>query len=114
MAQLHTGALIGAMALAGAVAMCNPASPTIPAAPTIENLQTAYNREANVAGGLHDRDLKIVGLECAAAEGAKYACQVGFVKDEDGADRVYLDAALIERRGASDWKLLRGLCRRLL
>ncbi|MCC3246961.1 hypothetical protein LG047_16830 [Methylocystis sp. WRRC1] len=114
MARFSKAAAVGAIALAGATVMFKAPATGAATAPTIENLQAAYNREANVAGGLHDKDLRIVGLECATVEGARFACQVGFVKEEEGADRVYLDAALVERKSAEDWKLLRGLCRRLL
>jgi hypothetical protein len=63
---------------------------------------------------LHDDDLEIVGVDCHAGAPARFLCQVGFVKQNDDPDRVFLDAALIERRAGGGWKLLRGLCKRLL
>jgi hypothetical protein len=82
--------------------------------PTMAALQQAYDREKNAAGGLHDDDLEIVGVDCHAGAPARFLCQVGFVKQNDDPDRVFLDAALIERRAGGGWKLLRGLCKRLL
>ncbi len=60
-------------------------------------MQSAYDREAAVAGALHDPDVVIVGVDCAAFDATKFTCQVGFKKRDENSDRVYLDAALIER-----------------
>ena len=87
------------------------ASPT--ARPSIGDLQRAYDREAADGGNKHDKDLVIVGVDCAASGATRYICQVGFKRSEENSDRVYLDAALLERQ-SEGWKLLRGLCRRLL
>ena len=84
------------------------------APPTTPELQAAYDREVEVAGSLHDKDLKIVGADCHPGDPGKFVCQVGFVEANIDPDRVYLDAALVERTEAGQWKLLRGLCRRLL
>jgi hypothetical protein len=84
-----------------------------PQLPSVAGVQAAFDREAIVADGKHDRDLKITGLECMPDQ-AKYFCQVNFVRTEQASGQVYLDAALIERRDDGDWKLLKGLCRRLI
>jgi hypothetical protein len=81
--------------------------------PSVAGLQAAFDREAIVADGKHDRDLKITGLECTPDQ-SKYFCQVNFVRTEQSTGQVYLDAALVERRDGGDWKLLKGLCRRLI
>jgi hypothetical protein len=80
--------------------------------PTVADLQGAYDREAGQDSALHDKDLKIVGAECQPAESARFFCEVGFVKTGDDPDRVYLDAAVVEREAPTRWKLLSGLCRR--
>ncbi len=80
----------------------------------IPALQAAFDREASVAGSDHDKDLQIVGMDCKPNAESKLSCQIGFIKRNEGGDRVYLDAALFERRMTGEWKLLRGLCRRLL
>ncbi len=82
--------------------------------PTIMDLQSAYDRAALVAGELHDKDLKIVGVDCHPGMSGRYTCEVGFVKTDYDRTRVFLDAALVERGASKDWTLLRGLCRRLL
>ena len=82
--------------------------------PTVTDIQAAYDRAALLAGELHDKDLKIVGLDCHPGIGGRYSCQVGFVKSGYDPTRVFLDAALVERGPSRGWKLLRGLCRRLL
>ena len=82
--------------------------------PTIMDVQSAYDRAALVAGELHDKDLKIVGVNCHPGTSGRYSCQVGFVKTDYDRTRVFLDAALVERGASRDWTLLRGLCRRLL
>jgi hypothetical protein len=83
--------------------------------PTAADLQRAYDAEvSNGADRLHDKNLRIVGAQCAAEGGEAFSCQVGFVKTDEDSDRVYLDAALVRRDGDGGWKLLRGLCRRLL
>ena len=83
-------------------------------APSLQDIQAAYDKAAALAGELHDKDLKIVGVDCHPGTGAKFYCQVGFVKTEYDPARVFLDAALVERNASRDWTLLRGLCRRLL
>ena len=90
------------------------ASTASDAPPTVPTLQAAYEREATGADVLHDRDLKILGIDCQADGSARFFCQVGFKKTSEPSDRVYLDAALVERRSDGDFKLLRGLCKRLL
>lgn len=82
--------------------------------PTIMDVQAAYDRAALAAGELHDKDLKVVGVDCHPGTSGRYTCEVGFVKTDYDRTRVFLDAALVERGGAKDWTLLRGLCRRLL
>jgi len=82
--------------------------------PTIMDLQSAYDRAALVAGELHDKDLKIVGVDCHPGMSGRYTCEVGFVKTDYDRTRVFLDAALVERGASKDWTLMRGLCRRLL
>lgn len=86
----------------------------VQASPTIPGIQAAFDREALVADGKHDRDLKITGLDCTQEQDSKYFCQVNFIRAEQHSGQVYLDAALIEQKGDGDWKLLKGLCRRLL
>jgi hypothetical protein len=66
------------------------------------------------AGELHDKDLKIPGVDCHPGMSGRYTCEVGFVKTDYDRTRVFLDAALVERGASKDWTLLRGLCRRLL
>jgi len=83
------------------------------ATPSVGDLQRAYEREATIPDGKHDPDLVVVGADCVARNDQRYFCQVGFKRSEENSDRVYLDAALIERR-EGQWKLLSGLCRRLL
>ncbi len=83
-------------------------------APTVADVQAAYDRAALVAGELHDKDLKIVGVDCHPGMSGRYSCEVGFVKTDYDRTRVFLDAALVERGASKDWTLLRGLCRRLL
>lgn len=102
-------ALVAAVISAGAARATETVSD-----PTAGDLQTAYDRAAVEAASLHDAGLKIVGIECDPAEGVTWTCTVGFVKTDERSDRVYLDSALVERRGPADWKLLQGLCRRLL
>ena len=70
--------------------------------------------QASVAEALHDKDLKIVGVDCQPDGPTKFSCQVGFIKTEEQSDRVYIDAVSIERIANGNWKLRRGLCRRLL
>jgi hypothetical protein len=82
--------------------------------PSIADLQAAYDRAAAKAGELHDKDLKIVGIDCRPSPGRRFSCQIGFVKTDDDLDRVFLDAALVERAASREWTLLRGLCRRLI
>jgi len=82
--------------------------------PTIMDLQSAYDRAALVAGELHDKDLKILGLDCHPGLSGRYSCQVSFIKTEYDPTRVFLDAALVKRGSFKAGTLLRGLCRRLL
>jgi len=84
------------------------------AAPTTGQLQSAYDREAARAAALHDDQLKIVGLDCASADAATMSCTVGFTKEQQEPGRVFIDAALIAREKSGEWRLLKGLCRRLL
>jgi len=99
--------------LAGAMLMKGAPAPSGP--PTLADLQAAYDSEAQLAGPLHDKDLKIVGLECHPGSApSRFYCEVGFVKSQLDPDRVFLDAAEVERRGPGSWKLLSGLCRRLI
>lgn len=98
----------------GVICMLFGANSLANAAPSINDLQDAFDREASVAGGFHDKDLKIVGVDCQPDGQRKFVCQVGFVKTAERSDRVYIDAASIERTADGNWKLLRGLCRRLL
>ena len=73
-------------------------------------LETIGDREAVAAAELHDADIKIVGLDCMPESGArKFVCQIGFVRTNEHSDRIYLDAALVERIEREEWKLLRGL-----
>lgn len=81
--------------------------------PSVGDLQRAYDREATVAGADHDEDVVIVGADCSADGETRYVCQVGFKKSSENWERVYLDGALLERENGQ-WKLLRGLCRRLI
>ncbi len=82
--------------------------------PSIENIQAAFDREATTNDGKHDKDIKITGLECLSDSPPKYSCQVNFVRSEQNSGQVYLDVALVEWREDGNWKLLKGLCRRLL
>lgn len=82
--------------------------------PTIAGVQAAFDREAVVADGKHDKDLKITGLECQPNQPSGYFCQVNFVRSAQTSGQVYLDAALVEQSNNGNWKLLKGLCRRLL
>jgi hypothetical protein len=82
--------------------------------PTIVDLHSAYDRPALVAGELHDKDLKILGVDCRPGMSGRYTLDVGFVKTDYDRTRVFLDAALVERGASKDWTWLRGLCRRLL
>jgi len=82
--------------------------------PTVVDVQAAYDREVVVAGALHEKDLKIVRVECHSGDPNRFFCEVGFVKTDIDSHWVYLDAALIEWTETGEWKLLRGLCRRLL
>jgi hypothetical protein len=110
MNKIRLGAFIVA-AVAGAGLGLSSRSPS--ATPGLAEIQRAYDNEAAVAGDKHDKNLKVVGVDCEKDAGPRISCQVGFVEPADFGDRVFLDAALLERKGA-DWKLLRGLCRRLL
>jgi hypothetical protein len=85
-----------------------------PGPPTIMDVQAAYDRAALAARELHDKDLKIVGVDCHPGTSGRYTCEVGFVKTDYDRTRVFLDAALVERSASKEWTLLRGLCRRLL
>ena len=81
--------------------------------PSVGDLQRAYEREAAIPDGKHDPDVVVVGVDCAARGEQRYFCQVGFKRSEENSDRVYLDAAVVERENGR-WKLRSGLCRRLL
>jgi len=81
--------------------------------PSIGDLQRAYEREATIPDGKHDPDVVVVGVDCSARGEQRYFCQVGFKRSEENTDRVYLDAAVVERQNGR-WKLRSGLCRRLL
>ncbi len=82
--------------------------------PTVTDVQAAYDRAALVAGELHDKDLKILGLDCHPGLSGRYSCQVSFIKTEYDPTRVFLDAALVKRGSFKAGTLLRGPCRRLL
>ncbi|QGM47510.1 hypothetical protein [Methylocystis heyeri] len=93
----------------------NQASLRLRGEPTVADLQIAYDAEVSSGeDALHDKNLKIVGAQCAAESGEAFSCQVGFVKTDEESERIYLDAALVQRKNEGGWKLLRGLCRRLL
>jgi len=81
--------------------------------PSVGDLQRAYDREASFAGADHDEDVVIVGADCSTDGETRYVCQVGFKRSNENSERVYLDGALLERENGQ-WKLLRGLCRRLI
>ena len=83
------------------------------AAPSVADVQAAYDRAALSADGLHDGDIRIVGVDCRPGTGMRFSCQVGFVKSEFDPTRVFLDTALVERT-PKGWTLARGLCRRLI
>jgi hypothetical protein len=76
-------------------------------------VQAAYNRASATAGASHDADLKVVQVDCRRSEGVRYSCRVDFVKTAADPTRVFLDMAIVERRGPNGWILLRGLCRNL-
>jgi hypothetical protein len=85
-----------------------------PDGPTIGETQEAYDREAAAGGALHDKDLKVVGVHCRGGADRRRWCQVSFIEQSGDPDRVFFDAALLERNDHRSWKLLSGLCRRLL
>jgi hypothetical protein len=114
-AALSVAAVAAAVLMLRASAERAVASGTAEAGPpTIMDVQAAYDRAALAAGDLHDKDLKIVGVDCHPGVSGRYTCEVGFVKTDYDRRRVFLDAALVERGPSKDWTLLRGLCRRLL
>jgi hypothetical protein len=111
--------LAGAAAGLGVAALCWAAVSTrargeASGPPTVADLQGAYDNEARGDSALHDKDLEILGLDCHTIGPSRFVCDVGFVETGGEPGRVYLDAALVERLPGQGWKLLRGLCRRLI
>jgi len=90
-----------ALAAAGSAALAFSVSDSKPA---VGDLQRAYERESAIPDGKHDLDLVVLGVDCAARDDRRYFCQVGFKLTETDPDRVYLDAALIERQNGQ-WRL---------
>ena len=80
------------------------ASPTLPPSPSVR-----VGALVAPAGELHDRDLKIPGVDCHPGMSGRYTCEVGFAKTDYDRTRVFLDAALVERGASNDRTLLRGL-----
>ena len=57
------------------------------AAPSVPDVQAAFDREAILSDGLHDRDLKILEADCRPGENARYYCQVGFIMAGEGSEQ---------------------------
>lgn len=115
----HDIAIAVALALASAVALaatiCFASLPQRAGGrpPTVGEIQMAYVRAASAAGELHDKDLKVVGVDCRPTGGRRRWCRIEFVKEAVDPKIVFLDTALLERKGDEGWTLLRGLCRGL-
>jgi hypothetical protein len=80
-------------------------------APGPDSVQQAYDAAKVETGVKHQDDLKIREAQCSALAGARYACQIDFVRTAEPRGRLYFTVVTIEKQGQA-WTLLGGLCKR--
>jgi hypothetical protein len=77
--------------------------------PSVGDVQTAYERAAQLPTAKHVSGLQIVGIDCdPTATG--FSCQVGFRIAGESDERVYLDAVALKPDADAGWLLVSGLC----
>lgn len=95
--------LVWACSLAGL--FCNTAS-----VPDVSIVQSAYEQEERRGSPLHDKNLRVLKVECGDRQSNTFLCQVAFLSNDDPQQRLYFDVIAIARNDRG-WELKSGLCK---
>jgi hypothetical protein len=87
-------------------------SPANAAPPTSDIVQAAYERERGRGDLRHDKNLKVLSVECAQGKIDKeYLCWITYTSTSDPAKPLFFNVAAIAETHEG-WTLRSGLCRR--
>ena len=87
-------------------------SAAIAATPTREIVQAAYEREAGRGDPRHDKNLKVLSVECGQGKFEReYLCWITYTSTADPAKPLFYDVAAVADT-QDGWALMSGLCRR--
>ena len=82
------------------------------ATPTLDIVQSAYEREAARGDPRHDKNLKVLSVECAKGKiDNEYLCWITYTSTVDPANPLFYDVAAVADT-QDGWALKSGLCKR--